>query len=328
MGSTPSWAVAVGIDMAKGSFVTAVGNEESFELANESAGHDALRQRLQGREVGLIVLEATGGYERPLVAVLQMAGFKVAVVNPRQVRAFAKGMGYLAKTDRIDARMLQQLGEVLLHREDLDHWVKPAASSERERLRALVTRRRQLLAMQVAEQNHLELCHADLRKSVKAMLKSIGTQLRHVDEDLQRDVKAHYADLAQLLSSVKGVGEQTVSTLIAEVSELGKLNRRQIAALVGLAPMNRDSGTLRGKRMIAGGRASVRHALYMPTLVATQHNAVIKAFYDRLVALGKPKKVAIVACMRKLLTILNAMVRSNRPWDASLHERPDPVHAA
>lgn len=328
MGSTLSSAIAVGVDIAKGSFVAAIGNEESFELSNDGAGHDALQQRLQGREVGLIVLEATGGYERPLVAVLQVAGFQVAVVNPRQVRAFAKGMGYLAKTDRIDARMLQQLGEVLLHQPGLESWVKPALSAERQRLRALVTRRRQLLAMQVAEQNHLEQCPADTRKSVKSMLKAIATQLRHVDGDLQRHVQAHYADLAQLLGSVKGIGEQTVSMLIAEVSELGKLNRRQIAALVGLAPMNRDSGTLRGKRMIGGGRASVRQALYMPTLVATQHNAVIKRFYDRLVALGKPKKVALVACMRKLLTILNAMVRSNRPWDASLHERPDPVNAA
>jgi transposase len=158
------------------------------------------------------------------------------------------------------------------------------------------------------------------------MLKAIGTQLRHVDEDLQRHVGAHYADLAKLLGSVKRVGDKTLSTLIAEVPELGKLNRRQISALVGVAPMNRDSGTLRGKRMIRGGRGSVRHALYMPTLVATQHNAVIKRFYDRLVTLGKPKKVAIVACMRKLLTILNAMVRSNRLWDPSLHERADAVH--
>jgi transposase len=328
MGSTLSTGVAVGVDIAKGSFVAAIGNEESFELGNDAAGHDALQQRLQGGEVGLIVLEATGGYERPLVAVLQAAGLKVAVVNPRQVRAFAKSMGYLAKTDRIDARMLQQLGEVLLQRPELEQWVKPAASAEQQRLRALVTRRRQLLAMQVAEQNHLEHCHAELRKSVKAMLKSIATQLRHVDEDLRRQVQAHYADVAQLLGSVKGVGDQTVSALIAEVSELGKLNRRQIAALVGVAPMNRDSGTWRGKRMIGGGRATVRHALYMPTVVATQHNAVIKRFYDRLVAMGKPKKVALVACMRKLLTILNAMVRSNRPWDASLHEPSHPVHAA
>jgi len=327
MGSTLSSALAVGIDVAKDSFVAAIGNEESFELGNDGSGHDALLQRLEGREVGLIVLEATGGYERPAAAALQAAGLRVAIVNPRQVRDFAKGMGFLAKTDRIDARMLQQLGEVLMRRPDLEQWLKPVTSAEGQRLRALVTRRRQLLAMQVAEQNRLELCHAEMRKSVKTMLRAIGTQLRHVDEDLQRHVGAHYADLAKLLGSVKGVGDKTLSTLIAEVPELGKLNRRQISALVGVAPMNRDSGTSRGKRMIQGGRGSVRHALYMPTLVATQHNAVIKRFYDRLVALGKPKKVAIVACMRKLLTILNAMVRSNRPWDASLHERADPVHA-
>jgi transposase len=328
MGSTLSSPFAVGIDVAKDTFVAAIGAEEGVELRNHSSGHDVLVQKLTGKAVGLIVLEATGGYERALAVALQVAGLAVAIVNPRQARDFAKGMGFLAKTDRIDARMLQQLGEVLLQRPELERWVKPLKGAEEQRLQALVKRRRQLLAMQVAEQNRLPLCHAETRKSVKAMLRTIATQLRHVDEDLQRQVQTHHADLAQLLRSVKGVGDQTASTLIAEVPELGKLNRRQISALVGLAPMNRDSGTFRGRRMIHGGRGSVRQALYMPTIVATQHNIVIKRFYDRLVALGKPKKVAIVACMRKLLTILNAMVRANRPWDAALHNVAYPASIA
>jgi transposase len=319
MGSTPSSPVAVGIDIAKDSFETVVGGEESFGLSNDSAGHDALLQRLQGRAVGLIVLEATGGYERALTGALQAAGFAVAIVNPRQARDFAKGMGYLAKTDRIDAGMLAQLGEVLMRQPDVAQRIKPIASAERQLLQALVTRRRQLLAMQVAEQQRLALCHATARKSVKVILKAVGTELRHVEEDLQRHISAHYADLARLLASVKGIGDKTLSTLIAEVPELGKLNRREISALIGLAPMNRDSGRLRGRRMIQGGRSSVRQALYMATLVATRFNPVIKRFYDRLVSVGKPKKVALVACMRKLLTILNAMVHSGRPWDESHH---------
>lgn len=320
MGSTPSSAIAVGIDVAKDSFETALGNEASFGLSNDAAGHDALLQRLQGQAaVGLIVLEATGGYERPLAAALQAAGWPVAIVNPRQVRDFAKAMGFLAKTDRIDAGVLQRLAEVLMRQPELEHRIKPVASAERQLLQAWVTRRRQLLAMQVAEGQRLAQCHQSARPSVKAILKAIGTQLRHVDADLQRHIGTHYADLARLLVSVKGVGQQTSAALIAEVPELGKLNRREISALIGLAPMNRDSGTFRGKRMIQGGRGSVRQALYMATVVATQHNPVIKRFYDRLVAAGKPKKVALVACMRKLLTILNAMVRSNQPWDPSLH---------
>jgi transposase len=228
-------------------------------------------------------------------------------------------MGYLAKTDRIDARMLAQLGEVLMRQPDVAKRIKPVATEERQRLHALVTRRRQLLGMKVAEGQRLALCHIATRKSVQALLKVIGRELRHVDDELQRHLATHYADLAQLLRSVKGVGSATISTLIAEVPELGKLSRREISALIGLAPMNRDSGTLRGRRMIMGGRGSVRHVLYMAALVASQHNAVIKAFYARLVAAGKPKKVALVACMRKLLTIVNAMAKSGIAWDESLH---------
>jgi transposase len=320
MGSALSSPIAVGIDIAKESFETALGAEECFSLTNDGAGHDALLQRLQGRPIGLLVMEASGGYERALAGALQAAGFAVAVVNPRQARDFARGMGYLAKTDRLDAQMLVQLGEVLLRQPDLERRIKPVPTAERQRLHALVMRHRQLVVMRGAEQQRLGLGHATLRRSVQAIIKALSRELARVDAELQRQIEAQHAELAALLRSVKGVGDTTLSTLIAEVPELGKLNRREISALIGLAPMNHDSGTMRGKRAIAGGRAVARQALYMAALVASRHNPVIKVFYTRLVAAGKPKKVALVACMRKLLTILNAMVRTGRTWDESLHQ--------
>jgi transposase len=297
----------------------ALGRDESRTFANDSDGHETLLEHMRSQAIDLVVCEASGGYERALIGVLQAGGLAVVVVNPRQARDFAKGMGYLAKTDRIDAQMLRELGETLLRQADFAKRIKPLPSAERQRLHALVTRRRQLLAIEVAERQRLALCDATTRKSVNAMLKAVRKELARVDEGLQRQIGTHYAELAQLLASVKGVGIGTVSTLIAEVPELGKLNRREISALIGLAPMNRDSGTLRGKRMIVGGRGMVRHMLYMAALVASRHNTVIKAFYERLVGVGKPKKVALVACMRKLLTILNAIARSGKAWDATLH---------
>jgi transposase len=307
------------VDVAKAEFVAAWIGGESFSLPNVGSGHDALLQRLQAQPVGVVVMEASGGYERALAGALQAAGLAVAVVNPRQARCFARGMGYLAKTDHLDAYMLAQLGAVLLQQPDLGRWIKPVPTAQRQHLHALVMRHRQLVAMRVAEQQRLELGHVALRRSVQAMVKVLNRELARVDAQLQAQIEAHYAEVAALLRSVKGVGPTTLTTLIAEVPELGKLNRREISALIGLAPMNRDSGTLRGKRAIKGGRAVVRHALYMATLVATQHNPAIRAFYARLVTAGKPKKVALVASMRKLLTILNALVRSGQPWDESLH---------
>jgi transposase len=316
MGSSPSTPLVVGIDVAKDSFEVALGNEK-WRLDNDAGGHDCLLARLREQSIGLVVLEASGGYEQPVASTLQAAGLAVAVVNPRQARDFAKAMGYLAKTDRIDAAVLAQLGQVLLGHPELEKWVKPLPSEQQQRLQALVTRRRQLLAMLVAERNRLHMSHASTHKSVQAIIKALTKQLEQIDHDLQSHIGTHHAELARLLGSVKGVGSTTLSTLIAELPELGKLTRRQITALVGVAPMNRDSGTLRGKRMITGGRHWVRQALYMPAVVASQHNPVIRRFYERLVAAGKPKKVAIVACMRKLLTILNAIVRSGKPWDPS-----------
>lgn len=312
--------IAVGIDIAKETFDVAFGAAGVVEqFTNDTEGHDSLIARLSSVSVELIVLEATGGHEFAVASALQAAGFPVAIINPRQARDFAKAMGYLAKTDRIDARMLAQLADVLTRHPDRDKIVKPLPSAELQCLQALVVRRRQIVAMLVAERQRLSLAHSAARKSIEAIIKALKKELGRTEVALEKHVFKHHADLAALLGSVKGVGSATLSTLIAEVPELGHLSRREISALVGVAPVNRDSGQMRGKRAIFGGRASVRRVLYMATLVAVRFNPVLRAFYERLVKSGKPKKVALVACMRKLLTILNAMVKHGKIWDESLH---------
>lgn len=312
--------IYVGIDVSKASLDVCVGVPGSpCTLNNDSAGHDALWQLLRDRRVGLVVLEATGGYEFACAAALQAKGLPVAVINPRQARDFAKAMGRLAKTDRIDSAGLAHLAQVLAARPDAARFVKPLPDAQQQTLAALVSRRRQLVQMRVMETHHLNVAHRRAHKSIKAVIKALGTQLRHIEAELALHLKQHHADLSTLLGDVKGLGPATVATLIGEMPELGKLNRRQISALAGVAPYNHDSGRLKGKRCISGGRATLRTALYMATLVATRHNPVIQKFYQRLLGAGKLKKVALVACMRKLLTILNAMVKSNEPWNDSLH---------
>jgi transposase len=266
-----------------------------------------------------VLLEATGGFELACATALQLAGLAVAVVNPRQARDFARAMGYLAKTDRIDAAVLADMARTLLARADLSKLVKPMPDAQQLELQALVTRRRQLMAMKLAEDHRMKMPGVRQRRSLNTIIKALDREIARVDKDLQAFVGANHAALAALLDSVKGVGKATISTLLAEVPELGKLSGREVSALVGVAPINRDSGTMRGKRSIFGGRPDVRRVLFMAALVASRHNPVIKAFYQRLLAAGKPKKVALVACMRKLLTILNAMVRSGKPWDQALH---------
>jgi transposase len=228
-------------------------------------------------------------------------------------------MGHLAKTDRIDARALAELAQVLSRHPERARFIRVLPTAEQRTLQALVARRRPLVALRVAEQQRLASSHAAARKSIEAMIVAIRAQLDEVEAKLTRHIDTHHADLAQLLGSVRGIGPATTAGLIAEVPEPGRLSRREVSALVGVAPFNRDSGRMRGKRAIFGGRAQARCDLYMAALAAIRFNAVIKAFYDRLVDAGKPKKVAIVACMRKLLTILNAMVRTGKPWDDALH---------
>jgi transposase len=314
--------VTIGIDVAKATLDIAIGlKSPPLSLTNDSKGFDALLTHLATHQVTLVVMEATGGLETAAAAVLQTAGYAVAIINPRQARDFARAMGQLAKTDRIDARILAQLGEVIERSPERDRFVKPLPSAEQQALAALVTRRRQLVAMQGAEGNRLaQGAPAATRKSIDTIIEALTTELERIDSDIAGHVQAHFADLSSLLDSAKGVGKTTISTLIAEVPELGQLTRREISALIGVAPINRDSGRMRGKRTIFGGRGSVRRVLYMAALVAVRFNPVIKVFYERLVAAGKPKKVALVACMRKLLTILNAMVKTGKPWDAVLHQ--------
>lgn len=312
--------IHVGIDVAKDSLEVAFGPQAPTQsFANDEEGHEALVGVLKAHKVELIVMEATGAYEAPCACALQAAGFAVAVVNARQARDFAKAMGYLAKTDSIDARVLAALAAVLAQRPERDKVVRALPCEEQQRLHAMVLRRRQLVQMLVAERNRLAMSHRVARRSIEALIKAIRKQITDIEGELASHIERYHADLAQVLQSVKGVGPNTCMVLIADLPELGKLSSREITALVGLAPFNRDSGPMRGKRTIFGGRTQVRCALYMATLVAMRHNPVIKAFYARLLAAGKPKKVAIVACMRKLLTILNAMIRTGKQWDDTYH---------
>ena len=304
--------VYVGIDVAKNSFEVAVtGEVQTLNLSNDEAGHAELCQLLLPLAPRLVLLEATGGYEQDLALALAAAGLRVSVVNPRQARDFARCTGKLAKTDRIDAQALRNFAAML---DAQGHEPRALADEQRRELTALVVRRRQLVAMLVSERQRLGVAHSKAKPSILSIMDAIAAQLQDVDGALQDHIRAHHADLARLLTSVKGVGPTTASTLLAQLPELGQLNRKQITALVGLAPMNRDSGTLRGQRHIFGGRADVRRVLYVAALVGTRFNPVLKAFYAKLLAAGKPKKVALVACMHKLLVILNAIARTKQPW--------------
>ena len=261
-----------------------------------------------------IVLEASGGLELPLVAALAAAALPVVVVNPRQVRDFARATGRLAKTDALDAQVLAHFAEAV--RPEL----RPLPDAETQALRDLVARRRQLVAMLVAERQRRRAARAAVRPGIEAHIAWLQQALAQLDDQLQTSVQLspHWRAHDQLLRSVPGVGPQLARTLLAQLPELGQLDRRRIAALVGVAPYNRDSGQWRGSRSIWGGRASVRAALYMSALVASRHNPVIRDFYQRLLARGKPKKSALTACMRKLLVILNAILKTNTPWQAPL----------
>ena len=307
-----STAMFVGVDIAKADFVVAcrpVGT--SWTALNDVPGITDTVARVRALAPTLIVVEATGGYETPLVAALATAGLSVVVANPRQVRDFAKSTGQLAKTDRLDAQLLA------LFAERVRPTPRPLPDVVVQQLNALMTRRRQLLDMLTAEGNRLEHAAAPIRREITRHIRWLERRVTAVDRDLDDTIQQSPVWRAKenLLRSVPGIGPVVSRTLLADLPELGRLNRKQIAALVGVAPLARDSGTLRGKRTVWGGRAPVRAVLYMGTLVATRHNAVVRAFYRRLVEAGKPKKVALIACMRKLFTILNAMMRSNTAWE-------------
>lgn len=308
-------SVMVGIDVAsKHVDVAALGAELPASLrqvSNDADGHSALADGLTRLKPALVLMEATGGYEAALACALQAAGLRVAVVNPRMARDFARAMQRLAKTDRIDAASLAEFAGVLARRPDAERFIRPLTDPEQQDLAALVTRRRQLVGMQLSERQRLRLARPVARPSIEALLEAIARQLDDVEAEMAQHVERHHAQMARLLQSVAGIGRVAAATLIAELPELGRLNRRQICALVGVAPYAHDSGASKGRRRITGGRFEVRRALYMATLTATRHNEAIRAFYERLVGAGKLKKVALIACMRKLVTHLNAIVRDH-----------------
>jgi transposase len=307
-----------GIDVSKDWLDVAFGSR-SERFANDAAGMESLAALLRQEGIDLVVLEASGGYEAAAAAALQAAELAVAVVNPRQARDFAKSVGVLAKTDKVDARVLRDFADVIARHEKRSQFLRAVPDEQRAHLEALVIRRRQLLEMRKAEANRMGMAHKAARKSLNKVILFLDKQLAEIDRDLDQHMREHFRDLSKLLSSAKGIGPVTTSTLAASLPELGRLDRRAIASLVGVAPLACDSGKRRGGRHVWGGRADVRAVLYMAVLGATRHNPVIRAFYERLVTKGKPKKVALVACMRKLLTILNAMVRDGKTWNPALH---------
>lgn len=313
----------IGIDVAKAQVDIAVRpTGETWTSPTDEAGLAALVQRLQPVRPTLIVLEATGGWEIPVAGALATAGLPVAVVNPRQVRAFAKATGRLAKTDRLDAQVLAQFAEAVRPTP------RPLPDATAQELSAVLARRRQLIEMLTAEKHRLSHALARVQPDIRAHIAWLEKRLARADDDLATLIRTSplWREQDDLLQSVPGVGPVLATTLLAELPELGTLSRQQVAALVGVAPLNHDSGTFRGKRRIWGGRATVRTALYMGALVATRCNPVLKAFYHRLLAAGKAKKVALVACMRKLLTMLNAMLKHRTPWRGESVNRAQTAH--
>ena len=304
-------AIYVGIDVAKARVDVAVRpTEDIWDVTHDEDGISLLVSQLRSLEPVMVLLEATGGLELPLVAALATATLPVVVVNPRQVRDFARATGKLAKTDALDAAVLAHFAEAVRPP------VRPLRDAETMVLNSLVARRHQVITMLVSEKNRLGSATVAVRPRIQAHIAWLERELKDLDSGLRQAIRQSsvWREKDDLLRTVPGVGEQLSLALLAYLPELGTLDRRQIAALVGVAPFNRDSGTLRGRRTVWGGRARVRATLYMGALVATRHNPVIRAFYQRLLAAGKPKKLALTACMRKLLVILNSMLKHRSTW--------------
>ena len=312
MEQPPSAPIFVGIDVSKDRLDVHVRpSGEAFAVVRDGEGLERLVADLRGRDVALVVLEATGGFEMTVAAALAGAGLPLAVINPRQIRDFARATGRLAKTDALDAEV------IALFAERIRPEPRPIAGPDAQALAELVARRRQLVEMIGMEKNRARQARGKrVQRSLAAILKALEAQLASLDRDIDGVVRGSpvWRAAEELLTSVPGVGDVTARTLIAELPELGALDRRRIAALVGVAPVNRDSGQWRGHRAIAGGRVAVRNTLFMATLTAIRWNPAIRDHYARLVAAGRPKKLAIVACIRHLLTILNAILRTQTPW--------------
>lgn len=307
-------APCVGIDVSKASSEVVVGDQPVFTVDNTPECHDALARRLVPLKPRLIVMEATGGLETALAAALYRAGLPVLVVNPRQARDFAKAMGYLAKTDAIDARMLAHFAEAIKVEP------RPLPDAAARELDALLARRRQLVGMRVMEQNRRATSAGEVLRDVESHLRWLDEHIEKLDKELDAKIRSTPAwkEKVDLLRGVPGIGPVVSRTLLAALPELGTVPNRRVAALAGLAPMADDSGKHRGARRIQGGRREVRCALYMAALSARRHNPVLKAFAERLTASGKKPKVVLVAVAHKLLVIANAIIRSGKPWDETL----------
>jgi transposase len=303
----------VGIDVSKESLDVCVRPATIRKrFGNTDEGRVELARLLAEMQPSLVLLEASGGYEIPVVEVLALRDLKVVVINPRQVRDFAKATGRLAKTDPIDAETIARFAEVIRPE------VRPLKDMDAQRLQAVIARRRQLVQMLVEEKNRLQIAPSWTRPDIEAHIAWLTHCIEKAGKDISTLIKKAplWREKEDLLKTFKGIGPVNACTLLARLPELGHLNRKKIAALAGLAPMNRDSGKYRGRRTIFGGRADVRSALYMASLSAIRHNPIIKAFYERLIHAGKLRKVALTACMHKILIILNAMMRTNTPWCA------------
>jgi transposase len=314
--SINSYKNHIGIDVSKKNLDVCVRSTgEIFQVSNDLEGFKALKTQLKPYPKALVVLEATGGFESALVQFLQKNKKAVAVVNPRQVRDFAKALGRLAKTDKIDASVIAYFGEV----------VKPEAkaleSADALLLKEMQQRRTQLVGMLTMEKNRFrQASSAELKKSIQALIKLLEKQLKEIEQALTKQVanNPEWSAKKALLQGINGVGETTATIMLAALPELGQASHKEIAALVGVVPYNRDSGQYKGERSIFGGRANVRASLYMATLVGTRCNPILKAFYEKLCKAGKKKKVALVACMHKLLRIMNAMLRNNTAWQVPI----------
>lgn len=309
-GKSMTYNQYIGVDIAKAHLDIAWHTGTSVRYPNNTHGHQLFIDRLADQHKPLIVLEASGGYERPLVRALLTAGITPVILDPRRVRAYIRACGQQAKTDRIDAAMLAQMAV------DLKPQPRPLRPEHAQTLQDLVTRRRQISTMRAAETNRTEHATGGVRDSLDKHLEYLDTQLQQIDDQIDQliDASEVLTERQQLYRSVPGIGPIAARTLIALLPELGQLNRKQVAALAGVAPINHDSGQHQGRRHIRGGRMEVRNVLYMAAVSARQCNPVIRAYYEHLTETGKPPKVALVACIRKLLTILNTMAKNHTPW--------------
>jgi transposase len=301
----------VGIDVSKVRLDVAIfGGGEFWQLANDEPGHEKLVQKLLKVKPKLVVVEATGGLEIPMVAAIATANIPIAVVNPKKIRDFARSIGQLAKTDKLDARIIAHYGQAVQPE------VRHLRTDEEEYLKALLTRRIQIIEMITAEKNRIHSVRKVMKANIQAHLNWLKEDLAVLDDEIKMFIEKSpvWQEKQKVICSMPGVGAVTGATLLASLPELGTLNRQKIAALVGVAPLNKDSGRKRGKRKVYGGRAVVRRTLYMAALSASRCNPRIKLFYDSLVSRGKEKKVALTACMRKILVILNVMTKNNQLW--------------